>query len=127
MLELKSLQDWAIRKQSKTILNLVEVSPFGGLTKEYQVRLDPDKLVSYGLSLSQIEQQLANNNVNAGGNFVEVGLQQFNVRAVGLIRNVGDIRKIVVKTQNGTPLRMGDIATLALDIALRSELLRCEY
>jgi cobalt-zinc-cadmium resistance protein CzcA len=119
LMELKSLQDWTISKQFKTIPNLVEVSPFGGLTKEYQVRLDPDKLVSYGLSLSQIEEQLANNNVNAGGNFVEVGLQQVNVRAVGLVRNVGDIRKIVVKTQNGTPLRIGDIATVEQGTKIR--------
>ena len=90
----------------------MDVSSFGGITKEYQVQIDPDKLVSYGLSLSQVEQQLANNNSNSGGNFVEVGLQQVNVREVGLIRTVDDIRKIVLKTQNGTPLRMSDIATI---------------
>ena len=119
LMELKSLQDWTLKKQFKTIRDVVEVSPFGGCTKEYQVRLDPDKLVSYGLSLSQVQMQLANNNVNAGGNFVEVGLQQVNVRAVGLIRNVVDIRKIVIKTQNGTPLRMSDIATVEQGTKIR--------
>ena len=95
LMELKSLEDWALEKQFRSVPNVVDVSSFGGITKEYQVRIDPDKLVSYGLSLSQVEQQLASNNSNAGGNFVEVGLQQVNVRVVGLIRNVDDIRKIV--------------------------------
>ncbi len=111
LMELNSLEDWTLEKQFRSVPNVVDVSSFGGLTKEYQVQIDPDKLVSYGLSLSQVEQQLSSNNSNSGGNFVEVGLQQVNVREVGLIRNVDDIRKIVLKTQNGTPLRIGDIAT----------------
>jgi cobalt-zinc-cadmium resistance protein CzcA len=112
LMELKSIEDWVLEKQFRSVPDVVDVSSFGGITKEYQVRIDPDKLVAYGLSLSQAEQQLANNNVNAGGNFVEVGLQQVHVRVLGLIHNVDDIRKIVLKTQNGTPLRVGDIATV---------------
>jgi heavy metal efflux system protein len=112
LMELKSLEDWVLEKQFKSVPNVVDVVSFGGITREYQVRVDPDKLVAYGLSLSQVEQQLANNNVNGGGSFVEAGLQQLNVRSLGLIRNVNDIRKIVVKTQNGTPLRVSDIATV---------------
>ena len=92
--------------------NVVDVVSFGGTTREYQVRIDPNKLISYGLSLSQVEQQLASNNVNAGGSFVEAGLQQINVRALGLIDHVSDIRRTVIKTQNGTPLRIADIATV---------------
>ncbi len=110
LMELKSLQDWTLEKQFKSVPNVVDVVSFGGVTREYQVRIDPDKLVSYGLSLGQVEQALANNNVNAGGSFVEAGLQQINVRAVGLVRNVDDIGQTVVKTQNGTPLRVTDIA-----------------
>jgi cobalt-zinc-cadmium resistance protein CzcA len=113
LMELKSLEDWVLEKQFKSVPNVVDVVSFGGITREYQVRLDPDKLISYGLNLSQIEQQLANNNVNAGGSFVESGLQQINVRAIGQFRNVGDIAQTVIKTQNGTPLRVGDIATVA--------------
>src|SRR5579859_8022034 len=112
LMELKTLQDWVLEKQFKSVPNVVDVVSFGGVTREYQVRLDPDKLVSYGLNLSQIEQQLANNNVNAGGSFVESGLQQINVRAIGLFRNVGDIAQTVIKTQNGTPLRIGDVGTV---------------
>ena len=83
------------------------------------MRIDPDKLVSYGLSLSQVEEQLSGNNINGGGSFVEVGLQQVHVRSVGLIRNVDDIRKIVIKTQNGTPLRIGDIAEVEQGAKIR--------
>src|SRR5579859_5038290 len=88
LMELKSIEDWVLEKQFKSVPNVVDVVSFGGITREYQVRIDPDKLVSYGLSLSQVEQQLANNNVNAGGSFIEAGLQQINVRAVGLIKHV---------------------------------------
>jgi len=112
LMELKSIEDWVLEKQFKSVPNVVDVVSFGGITREYQVRIDPDKLVSYGLSLSQVEQQLANNNVNAGGSFIEAGLQQINVRAVGLIEHVNDIQKTVIKAQNGTPVRFGDIATL---------------
>jgi len=97
----------------------VDVSSFGGMTKEYQVQIDPDKLVSYGLSLSQVEDQLTNNNSNSGGNFVEVGLQQVNVREVGLVRTVDDIRRTVLKTQNGTPIRIGDIANVEQGMKIR--------
>ncbi len=112
LMELKAIEDWVLEKQFRSVPDVVDVSGFGGITKEYQVRIDPDKLVSYGLSLNQVEQQLANNNVNAGGNFVEMGPQQVHVRVVGLIRNVEDIRKIVLKAQNGTPVRVADIATV---------------
>jgi cobalt-zinc-cadmium resistance protein CzcA len=112
LMEVKSLNDWVLPKHFLSVPNVVDVSGFGGLTKEYQVRIDPDKLISYGLSLSQVEQQLAGNNDNNGGNFVEAGLQQVNVRMVGLVRTVDDIRRTVIKTQNGTPLRIADIATV---------------
>ena len=84
LMELKSLQDWTINKYIKAAPDVVDDSSFGGLTREYQVRVDPDKLVAYGLSLAQIEQQLTNSNANAGGSFIEEGAQQINVRAVGI-------------------------------------------
>jgi cobalt-zinc-cadmium resistance protein CzcA len=112
LMEMKSIQDWTLEKQFKSVPNVVQVVSFGGTTREYQVTIDPDKLVSYGLSIGQIEQQLANNNVNAGGSFVEAGLQQINVRAVGLLKNVADIERTVIKTQSGTPVRIKDVATV---------------
>jgi cobalt-zinc-cadmium resistance protein CzcA len=108
--ELRSIEDWVLLKQFKSVTNVVDVSDFGGIVREYQVRVDPNKLVSYGLSIGQVEQQLANNNVNAGGSFVEIGMQQMNVRALGLFANVHDIEETVLKTQTGTALRVKDIA-----------------
>ena len=112
-MELKSIEDWVVEKHLKAVPNIVEVASFGGPTREYQVRVDPNKLVAYGLSLAQVEQQLANNNVNAGGSFIEAGLQQINVREVGLVRTVHDIENTVLVTKNGTPLRMRDIAVIS--------------
>src|SRR6202167_5003002 len=112
LMELKSIQDWTITKYIKAAPDVVDDSSFGGLTREYQVRVDPDKLISYGLSLVQVEQQLTNSNANAGGSFIEQGSQQINVRAVGLVRNVADIERTVLKTQNGTALRIKDIAVV---------------
>ena len=112
VMELKTIQDWVISKYIKSVHDVVDDSSFGGITREYQVRVDPDKLVSYGLSLAQIEQQLTNANANAGGSFIEQGAQQINVRAVGLVTNAKDIEKTVIKTQNGTALRMKDIAVV---------------
>jgi cobalt-zinc-cadmium resistance protein CzcA len=112
VMALKSLEDWTLEKQFKSVPNVVDVSSFGGITREYQVRVDPNKLIEYGLSIGQVEQQLANNNVNAGGSFLEAGMQQINVRAIGLVANVSDIEETVIKTQNGTPLRVKDIATV---------------
>ena len=112
VMELKSLQDWVVSKYIKSVPDVVDDSSFGGITREYQVKVDPDKLISYGLSLAQVEQQLANSNANAGGSFIEQGSQQINVRAVGLIKDVADIEKTVIKTQNGTALRIKDIAVV---------------
>src|SRR6202035_4836996 len=88
VMELKSIEDWVIEKNFKAVPNVVDVASFGGPTREYQVRVDPNKLTSYGLSLAQVEQQLTNNNINAGGSFIEAGLQQVNLREVGQVKNV---------------------------------------
>src|SRR5580692_3663479 len=113
VMDLKSIEDWVIEKNFKAVTNVVDVASFGGPTREYQVRLDPDKLISYGLSIAQIEQQLTNNNANAGGSFIEAGLQQINVQEVGLVRTVRDIENTVIMTKTGTPLRVKDIAVVA--------------
>src|SRR6266478_2969977 len=112
LMDLKSLQDWVISKYIRSVPDVVDDSSFGGVTREYQVRVDPEKLISYGLSLAQIEQQLTNSNANVGGSFIEQGSQQINVRGVGLVSDVRDIEKTVIKAQNGTPLRIKDIAVV---------------
>ena len=113
VMELKSIEDWVVEKNLKSAPDIVEVASFGGPTREYQVRLDPNKLIAYGLSVGQVEQQLTNNNINAGGSFIEAGLQQINVREVGLVRNVHDIEDTVIMTKSGTPLRVKNIAEVA--------------
>src|SRR6202050_3114042 len=112
-MELKSIEDWVVEKSFKSVPDIVDVSSFGGPTREYQVRLDPNKLVAYGLSLAQVEQQLANNNANAGGSFIQEGLQEINVREVGQVTKVHDIEQTVILTKNGTPLRLKDIAAVS--------------
>jgi cobalt-zinc-cadmium resistance protein CzcA len=112
LMELKSLQDWVVSKYIRSVPDVVDDSAFGGLTREYQVRVDPEKLIAYGISLAQLEQQLNNANANVGGSFIEEGTQQINVRGVGLVRNIQDIQETVIKTQNGTPVRVKDIAVV---------------
>src|SRR5216684_1470082 len=113
VMDLKSIEDWVVQKNFKAVPDVVDVASFGGPTREYQVRVDPNKLIAYGLSLAQVEQQLTNNNANAGGSFIEAGLQQINIREVGLVRNVQDIENTVIVTKTGTPLRVRDIAVVA--------------
>jgi cobalt-zinc-cadmium resistance protein CzcA len=113
VMEKKSLEDWMLEKSFKGVTGVVDVSSFGGPTKEYQIKLDPDKLVSHGLSIAQVEQQIANNNTNGGGSFIEQGAQQINVQSVGLFTSVQDIENTVVKTQNGAAIKIKDIATVS--------------
>ncbi len=110
LMDMRSIEDWVLLKEFKSVPNVVDVSDFGGTAREYQVRVDPNKLISYGLSIGQVEQQLANNNINAGGSFVESGMQQVNVRALGLIRNSQDIEQTVLTNKAGTPIRIKEIA-----------------
>ena len=110
VMELKSIADWTLTKQYKGVPHVVDQATFGGLTREYQVRLVPDKLISYGLSISQVENQLALNNTNAGGSFIQTGPQQINVQAQGLFQTVQDVENTVVSSVNGAPIRIKDIA-----------------
>jgi cobalt-zinc-cadmium resistance protein CzcA len=112
VMEKKSLEDWFLEKSFKGVTGVVDVSSFGGPTKEYQIKLDPAKLVSYGLSIAQVEQQVAGNNTNGGGSFIEQGAQQINVQSVGLYTKVQDIENTVVKNSNGAAIKIKDIATV---------------
>jgi cobalt-zinc-cadmium resistance protein CzcA len=112
-MEKKSLEDWFMEKSFKQVPGVVDVSSFGGPTREYQIKLDPDKLVAYGLSMGQVEQQIVNNNTNAGGSFIEQGAQQINVQSMGLFTNVADIENTVIKTQAGAALHIRDLGTVS--------------
>src|ERR1700723_1902824 len=119
VMEKKSLEDWLLEKAFKGVVGVVDVSSFGGPTKEYQIKLDPDKLVSYGLSIGQVEQQIANNNTNGGGSFIEQGAQQINVQSEGLYSSVQDIEDTEVKTGNGAAITVKEIATVTQGAKIR--------
>ena len=109
VMEKKSLEDWTLEKDFKSVKGVVDVSSFGGPTKEYQIRLDPERLVEYGLPVAQVEQQIANNNTNGGGSFIEAGAQQVNVQSIGLYQTAQDIADTVLKTANGTAVKIGQL------------------
>jgi cobalt-zinc-cadmium resistance protein CzcA len=119
VMEKKSLEDWLLEKSFKSVKGVVDVSSFGGPTKEYQVKLDPEKLVLYGLSIGQVEQQIAANNTNGGGSFIEQGSQQINVQSLGLYTSVQDIEDTVIKAQNGAAITIKDIATVSQGAKIR--------
>src|SRR5579875_119879 len=109
---LKSIEDWTLEKEFKTVPGVVDVSSFGGPTREYQVILEPEKLIAYGLNIGAVKTALAANNTDAGGSFIEQGAQQINVREVGLYKSTDDISKVPLKAQNGTALTVADVATV---------------
>ncbi len=119
VMDLKALQDWVVFKYLMSVPDVAAVSIFGGQTREYQVQIDPDKLVSYGLNMAQVEQALANNNLNGGGSFIEKGQQAYNIRAVGLMQNTDDIGATVLASKNGTPVRIRDIAVVTQGAKIR--------
>jgi len=112
VMNLKSLDTWVVQKYLKSVPGVVDTNPFGGPTREYQVRLDPNRLIDYGLSLEQVELALSNNNANGGGSFIQDGEQQINIREVGLDRNIQDIGNTVVTEQAGTPIRVKDLGVV---------------
>ena len=119
IMDLKALQDWVVFKHLMSVPDVAAVSIFGGTTREYQVQVDPDKLVSYGLNIATVEQALAANNVNAGGSFIEKGQQAYNIRVVGLMENTDDVGMTVLKVQNGTPVRVRDVAIVTQGARIR--------
>ena len=109
LMKLKALQDWVINRSMKSVPGVVGDSSFGGLSLEYQVRLNPNKLIEYGLTIGQVEHALKANNYNAGGGFIQHGEQMFDVRVIGMMHNTADIGETVLKEVNGTPVRVRDV------------------
>ena len=118
-MDLKALQDWVVFKHLMSVPNVAAVSIFGGETREYQVQVDPEKLIAYGLTMAQVEQALANNNLNGGGSFIEKGQQAYNVRAIGLMQNTEDVGATVLTAKNGTPVRIRDVAVVTQGAKIR--------
>ncbi len=117
--ELRAIEDWVVEKKFRSVPGVVDLNPFGGLTKQYQVLVDPAKLKSYGLGLQQVFNVLQNGNVNSGGGYVEHGAQLYIIRGLGLIKNVDDIKDIAVTTVNGTPVFIKDIGQVIIGHATR--------
>ena len=117
--ELKAIEDWVVERQFRTVPGVVDVNGFGGPTKQYQVLIDPAKLRSYGITLSQVFTALANGNQNAGGSYIEHGSELYIVRGLGFIQNLDDIRNIAADTRNGTPIHISDLGTVQIGEQLR--------
>ena len=117
--EVRALEDWVVEKKMRSVPGVVDVNPFGGLTKQYHVLVDPAKLKSYGLNLQQVFTALSNGNANAGGSYVEHGSELYVVRGLGLVGSLADIENIAVATVGGTPVRIRDLGTVVIGHAAR--------
>jgi cobalt-zinc-cadmium resistance protein CzcA len=112
--DLKTIQDWILERRFKAVPGVIDVTGWGGKTKTYEVTVDLDRLVQYGLTLPQVVQVLSSSNINVGGQTVTIGPQSAIVRGIGLIRSMAQIRNTMVIATNGTPVRISDIATVSI-------------
>jgi heavy metal efflux system protein len=117
--DLKILDDWVLNRRYRSIQGVADDSGLGGTTMQYQVQLDPNKMVSYGVNVAQITEQLGANNANAGGGFYAQGGQFIYVRGLGQVKSLADIGNIVIATHTGIPVYVKDVATVAIDHAPR--------
>jgi cobalt-zinc-cadmium resistance protein CzcA len=117
--EVRALEDWIVEKKFRSVPGVVDVNPFGGLTKQYQVLIDPAKLKAHNLSLQQVFTALSNSNTNAGGSYVEHGSELYVVRGLGLVRNIADIEAVAVDTRGGIPIRISDVGKVIIGNAVR--------
>ncbi len=118
-MELRTVQDWIIKRQLAGTPGLAEVNTFGGELKQYQVLIDPQKLLKYDLSLRDVIEAVANNNANAPGAYIEHKQEQYIVIGIGLTRTTQDIGNIIVKSEAGTPIFVRDVATVDVGAAIR--------
>ncbi len=119
LMDLRTILDWFIKPQLRTVPGVIEVNSFGGLEKQYEVLVDPAKLVSYRLTLRQVIEALERNNSNAGGAYLERGGEQQLLRGVGLIQSASDIENIAVASHGGTPVRVRDVARVGAGAQVR--------
>jgi heavy metal efflux system protein len=118
--DLREIQDWVIKPQLRNVPGVVEVNSIGGFEKQYHVTPDPRKLVAYGLSFHDVMEALAKNNANVGAGYIERNGEQYLVRAPGQVRDMTEIRAIVVASRKGLPVHIGDVAEVAIGHELRS-------
>ncbi|MDH5253091.1 MAG: efflux RND transporter permease subunit, partial [Nitrospira sp.] len=115
----RTIQDWVLRPLLKTVPGVIDVNGMGGFVKQYQVLVDPAKLIKFDLTLHDIYEAAAKNNINAGGNVLERHAERAIVRGLGLIKNVTDIESIIVKEVGGTPVFVRDVAEVRIGHAVR--------
>ena len=123
----KEVEDWICEKQLKTVPGVLDVSGFGGLTKEYHVDLDPAKLTHYAIPLSQVIAAIQNSNTNSGGSYLNVGQQAFDVRGIGLIHSLDDIRNIVLASNKSTPIRISNVGDVSVGWSPRLGIVGMNY
>ena len=111
-MDLRTLQDWTIRLLLRTSPGVDDITSWGGQEKQYQVRIDPMKLIAHQLGFKEVMEALEANNAQVGGNVVDVGREQYLVRGLGLVRDAADIGQIVLKSEDGTPVYVRDVATI---------------
>src|SRR5215510_2624995 len=114
VLDLKTLQDWVLQRRFKAIPGVIDVTGWGGKTKTYDITIDLDRLLAYGLTLKQVLDGLNNANINVGANTVNIGPQSAIVRSVGQIRSMEDIRNTMLAAPNGAPVLVSDVATVTI-------------
>jgi heavy metal efflux system protein len=107
--ELKATQDWLVRRELRQVPGIIDITTFGGTTRQYQVEVDPNKLLAMNVTLPQVLNAIQNSNANAGGNYLTLGDQSINVRAIGLLKNADDIGSVVVAERNGAPVLVRDL------------------
>jgi len=117
--ELRTIQDWIVKLQLRTVPGVADVLSFGGDVKQYQVIVDQQALVNYNIPLKSVFDSVQNNNQNTGANFIEHGDQQYVVRGVGLVKDIEDIKNIVLDSRGGTPIRVSDVARVEIGNELR--------
>jgi len=117
--ELRTLQDWVIKLQLRTVPGVADVLDFGGDVKQYHVIVDQHALVNYNIPLKSLFEAIQNNNQNTGANFIEHGDEQYVVRGIGLVKDVEDIKDIVLDSRKGTPIRVSDVARVEIGSELR--------
>jgi cobalt-zinc-cadmium resistance protein CzcA len=108
--ELKATQDWLLLREIKQVPGIIDVATFGGTTRQYQAEVDPNKLLTYGVTMTQVVNAITNSNANAGGNYLTIGSQSVNVRGIGLLHSLDDMRNIVVAERNGVPVLLRDVS-----------------
>jgi heavy metal efflux system protein len=108
--ELKATQDWLLVREMKQVPGIIDVATFGGTTRQYQAEVDPNRLLAYGVTMTQVVNAIQNSNANAGGNYLTLGSQSVNVRGIGLLHSIADMDNVVVAERNGVPVLLKDVA-----------------